>query len=176
MPALSRSPIAFALLGLSMAVALGCGDTLEADGEMNRQLDRVSEATTGLEAEIASHATGLATARDVTAIEGAEAAHRNAMNGYMADLEPKLADMMTFCRQRQSQERGRTHEMLSALASLRTELERHRTASRADVVAVALDEEQQHLRETRAALLRIRDATSAMRHEAGFYRCEHSNH
>ncbi|MBS2012629.1 MAG: hypothetical protein JST00_07080 [Deltaproteobacteria bacterium] len=142
---------------------------------MNLELDRVSDQASLLDRELDAHAAAIAAATSPAAVDVAEAAHGDAMAPRMGDLDHMLVDMMTYCRQRQSQERGRTHDMQSAVASMRAELERHRSAPRADLVA-ARAEEEKHLRETRGIMTRLRDAGTAMRHEAGFYRCQHSNH
>lgn len=107
--------------------------------------------------------------------EEAEKAHEDAMASPMTGVDHALTDMTTFCRHRETQERGRTHEMQGAMREMRAELQRHRTAPAPDL-ATAPSEEDKHLGQSRAVLQRARDAGSAMRHEAGFYRCDHGNH
>lgn len=145
-----------------------------ADADMNRDLDRVFEQALLVERELDAHAAVTA-ATDRTAIDDAEMRHRGAMAPPMDAVDHMLADMSMYCRHRQSQERGRTHAMQAAMTSMREELERHRLAPRPDL-ATARAEEEKHLRESRAILIRLRDAGGVMRHDAGLYRCEHGNH
>ena len=158
-----------------LLVVAGCVDGTEADADMNRDLDRVLEQATAVEAELDRHAAAVAAAGDVVGVEAAEASHRDAMSGHVSEMDHVLSDMTMYCRHRESEERGRTHEMQSAMSAMRAELDRHRASAPADVVA-ARAEEQKHLGESRALMRRVRDAGNAMRHEAGFYRCEHGNH
>lgn len=159
------------LLGLVSA----CGDTMEADADMNRDLDRVFDRASLMDRELDTHASAVSVATELSAIETADARHRDAMGPHMDDLDHMLADMTMYCRHRETQERGRAHDMQAAMTAMRGELERHRAAPRRDVPS-GRAEEDKHLRESRGILTRLRDAGSAMRHEAGFYRCQHGNH
>jgi hypothetical protein len=158
-----------------LCLVVACGDTTEADEDMNRGLDRVFDEAAALETELDAHAAAISTATDTAAVDTAEASHRDVMGRRMTNLDHELADMTTFCRHRQTQERGRTQDMQAATASMRDELERHRTAARPDVTAARMEEER-HRGESQSILTRLRDAGSTMRHDAGFYRCQHSNH
>lgn len=160
-----------ALIGLAQA----CGDTMEADADMNRNLDRVFAQASAVDGELDTHAAAVGAAADMAAVDAAEASHRAVMGTHMDDLDHMLTDMTTYCRHRETQERGRAHDMQAAMTAMRGELERHRLAARPDLPA-ARSEEDKHLRESRGILTRLRDAGSAMRHEAGFYRCQHGNH
>lgn len=142
---------------------------------MNRNLDAVFADAASIEDELASHQKTVTAAVDVAAIDDAERIHAGAMIARLDELDHVLSDMMRFCRYRESQERGRTHEMQAAAGDARAELERHRVAARPDL-ATAQAEENTHLGQTRAAMKRIADAGTTMRHDAGFYRCDHGNH
>lgn len=158
------------------ALALGaCGSGVEGDEDMNRNLDAVFGDAATIEDELTSHETTVASAADVAAVEDADRVHAERMTARLDELDRVLSNMMTFCRYRESQERGRTHEMQAAAANVRAELERHRLAARPDLPS-AQAEENMHLGQTRGAMKRIADAGAAMRHEAGFYRCDHGNH
>lgn len=169
----TRSLVSLAAVWLPLAVA--CGDTTEADEDMNRDLDHVFDGAAALETELDTHAASVSSATSTAAVDAAEASHRDVMGQHMSNLDHQLADMTTFCRHRETQERGRTQEMQGAMTLMRDELERHRTTPRPDVTA-ARTEEDRHRRESQTILTRLRDAGTTMRHDAGFYRCQHSNH
>jgi hypothetical protein len=158
-----------------VSLLASCGDGIEADADMNRDLDRVFEHASALEGELDRHAGAIETASSVADVQAAEASHEEAMNQHVSDMDHVLGDMTMYCRHRDSEERGRTHDMQSAMSAMRGELDRHRTSTAADLEA-ARSEEQKHLGESRALIKRVRDDGNAMRHEAGFYRCEHGNH
>jgi hypothetical protein len=148
---------------------------MEADADMNRDLDLVFAEAARVDDELGAHAAAVSASTESSAVDAVEKAHHDAMLPHMDELDHMLADMTTYCRHRETQERGRTHDMQAAMTSMRRELERHRAAPRPDLSA-ARTEEETHLREARAILTGLRDAGSAMRHEAGFYRCQHGNH
>lgn len=167
--------VARVAFGVLVGLGSACGDTMEADADMNRDLDRVFERAALVDTELDTHASAVASASELSAIETAEAAHRDAMSPHMDDLDHMLADMTKYCRHRSTQEFGRTHDMQAEMKRMMDEMERHRLAPRPDLPA-ARAEEEKHVRESRGLLRTMRDAASAMRHEAGFYRCEHGNH
>ena len=147
---------------------------MEADGDMNRDLDRVFDQASVMDRELSAHAVTVNAASERSATDSAEVAHRDALLPPMNELDRVLSEMTTYCRHQQGQERGRTHDMQAAMTAMRDELERHRAAPRVDLPTTRLEEER-HLRESRAILIRLRDGGSAMRHEAGYYRCGHGN-
>lgn len=171
-----RARLSFSLASSGLLVLVAaCGDTMEADADMNQDLDRVSEHAALVDGELDTHASAIASSSDLGAIETAETAHQNAMTPHMGELDHMLADMTTYCRHRSTREFGRTHDMLAAVKATRDEMERHRLAPRPDLLA-ARAEEEKHVRAARAILRAMRDTGMAMRQDAGFYRCEHGNH
>lgn len=175
MPGIFHLAVARAPLAVLAGLAAACGETMGTEVDMNRDLDRVFEQALALDRELEVHAAGvLATAKTGDA-SAREEGHRDSMSPHMSELDHVLADMATYCRHRESRQGGRTDDMEAAMSLMRDEFERHRRASRPDALAVR-SEEDRHLRESRELLSRLRDAGSAMRHEAGYYRCEHGMH
>lgn len=170
-----RALVARAALSVLAGLLVGCGDTMGADADMNRDLDRLFDRAALVDSELDTHASAVASASDLGAIETAEAAHRDAMAPHVDDLDHMLADMTAYCRHRSTREFGRTDDMQGAMKRMREEMDRHRLAPRPDLGA-ARAEEEKHVRESRGILRTMRDTGTAMRHEAGFYRCEHGNH
>lgn len=170
-----RDPFLLTLAVAATSFSVACGDTMDADADMNRDLDRVSERAALVETELDAHASAVAAAGDLGAIETAEGRHRTVMGPHMDDLDHLLADMTTYCRHRATREVGRTHDMQAAMTGMRAEMDRHRLAARQDVTT-ARAEEERHVRDSRGILTAMRDAGAAMRHDAGLYRCEHGNH
>ncbi len=148
---------------------------MEADADMNGDLDRVFEHADLVDRELDAHASAITATTDASAVEAAEGAHRDSMGPHMSDLDHMLVDMTAYCRHRSTQASGRTHEMQAAMKALKDEMERHRLAARPDLPA-ARAEEEKHVRESRGVLRTMRDAGIKMRHEVGFYRCQHGNH
>lgn len=157
------------------AFVAACADTMEADGDMNRDLDRVFEHAAIVDTELDGHASAVASAGDLGALERAETNHRDAMAVHVQDLDRVLVDMTAYCHQSGMSEVGRTHEMQGAMKRMRDQMEGHGRAPRPDL-GTARAEEETHLREARGILRAMRDAGTAMRHDAGFYRCQHGNH
>lgn len=167
--------VATAVIAAAVSALSACGDGTEADADMNRDLDRVFERVTAIETELDRHGSATDSASTIAELEAAESSHGETMSEHVSEMDHVLADMTMYCRHRESQERGRTHQMQSAMSAMRGELERHRSSSRGDLGA-ARAEEQKYLGESRAFTKRVRDAGNSMRDEAGFYRCAHGNH
>ena len=148
---------------------------MEAEADMNRDLDLMFDEAARVDDELGAHAAAVSASTESSAVDAVEKAHHDVMLPQVDALDHMLADMTTYCRHRETQERGRTHDMQAAMTSMRREFERHRATPRTDLAA-ARTEEERHLREGRAILTGLRDAGTAMRHEAGFYLCQHRNH
>jgi len=169
---LSRTAL-FGVVAAVLGLTAACGHST--DDDMNAELDRVFDQALLVERELDSHQVAAAPLVVPTSIDAIELAHGTAMQSHMDVLDHMLGDMTTYCRNRQSQELGATHDMQASMTTMRTEVERHVAAPRTDLSSTRA-EEAVHQRESRLSLTRLREAGNAMRPEAGFYRCEHGNH
>jgi hypothetical protein len=148
---------------------------MEADAEMNRDVDRVIEHTSSVDDGLALHASMVSQATDPVVVAAMETAHYDSMGEHITELDRTVADMGTYCMGERMTARGRTHDMETAMTEMGNERERHRAAPRVDVVG-ARAEEERHVRDLRAILVSMRTTGEAMRHDAGLYRCQHGDH